>query len=134
MYYSASRAGLTDLANPSPLMPVNAIYEAFKGTNCKIPFPVLTNQNKVGCSCQRHAAACNSVYEGDLNLWKNPREQSVCMRESGTSLILEEDCTVKTSIFGLTIPGHGGTTLELLSPGTNDLVMGQSCVRGETLL
>ena len=56
------------------------------------------------------------------------------MQESGTSLILEEDGIVETNIFGLTILGHEGTTLELLSPGTNDLVMGQPCVRGETLL
>jgi hypothetical protein len=56
------------------------------------------------------------------------------MQESGTSLILEEDSIVETNIFGLTIPGHEGTTLELLSPDTNDLVMGQPCVRGETLL
>lgn len=56
------------------------------------------------------------------------------MQESATSLILEEDCTVETSIFGLTLPGYGGTTLELLSPGTNVLVMGQSYVRGETIV
>lgn len=46
------------------------------------------------------------------------------MQESGTSLILEEDGIVETNIFGLTIPWHEGTTLELLSLGTNDLVMG----------
>lgn len=121
MYSSSNDIEFTRLAKLSPLMPADAIYGAFKGDNCKIPFPVLTNQNQAG-GVARGMQLPVTVYrqEGDLNLWTNPYEQSMPLQKSDTSLI--GGGAVETSIFRLSIPGHGGSPLELLNPGTNDSV------------
>lgn len=46
------------------------------------------------------------------------------MQKSDTGLILEEEGAGEISTFRLAVPRHGGSTLELLNPGTNELVVG----------
>lgn len=44
----------------APLMAANAIYGAFKGNNCKIQFPVVTNQNKARWAAWPEEQSCSN--------------------------------------------------------------------------
>lgn len=58
---------------PAPLVAVNAVYRAFKGTNCKTQSTVLTTQNKARQRAFTEGySGFNPKREADPKLWGEP--------------------------------------------------------------